>query len=437
MKAYLLDGSHSTDTTGLRVSAALRAPLEAQGWEVEHVVLRERTIHDCGGCFHCWTHTPGTCIFDDDNRTIAAALATSDLAVYLTPVTFGGVSSRLKRAVDHKIQNISPFFKSIDGETHHHRRYRRSPDLLAVGWLDAADPPSEALFRTLVSRNSINWHSRTCVSDVVAASVSAEELSALAQRWLGDLRDGRSSVVEPPAISVPDAVQGDDVPGPERALLLVGSPRMGKSTSNAVGTYLLEQLSEHGIETDTLYAHAALRSPEKTQALLDAVEAADLMILSFPLYVDSLPAPAIAALERIAAARRRPDPSRRQAFAAICNSGFPEAAHNNLALGICGTFSRQGGFAWAGGLALGAGGMVAGRDLTQMGGQTLALRGALDQAAEALAQGHPIPEAAQAAVAAPVIPAWMYRLMGNTGWIVTAARQGALRNLWRRPYADR
>ena len=140
MKAILLDGSHAADATGERVRAALAAQLRAQGWDVEPIVLREREIGYCAGDYLCWVRTPGVCKTDDDNRLIAAAIIGSDLMVYLTPVTFGGYSSTLKRMVDHQIQNVSPFFAKVEGETHHQQRYEKYPDFLAVGWTAAPDP---------------------------------------------------------------------------------------------------------------------------------------------------------------------------------------------------------------------------------------------------------------------------------------------------------
>jgi multimeric flavodoxin WrbA len=126
-----------------------------------------KKIGNCAGDFFCWIRTPGMCNVNDDNRTIAEAIITSDLMVYLTPVTFGGYSSVLKSMVDHQMQNVSPFFAKVEGETHHAKRYQKNPDLLAVGWLDAPDAQSEAVFRHLVQRNALNWHSKTWASDVV------------------------------------------------------------------------------------------------------------------------------------------------------------------------------------------------------------------------------------------------------------------------------
>jgi multimeric flavodoxin WrbA len=442
VKAILLDGSRVNDHTGERVRAALTAQLSAQGWEVEHVVLREKQIGACGGEFFCWIKHPGTCMLDDDNRVIAAATVASDLAVYLTPVTFGGYSSALKRMVDHMIQNISPFFATVEGETHHHKRYAKYPDFMVLGWMQEPDARSETVFRHLVQRNAINWHAETYLGDVVLASQTDDELAALAQGWLDDLRGRRSS----PQVELPAGVApltalgaGPSDAGPaeiKRALLLVGSPKRLKSNSNALGSYLIEQLdaqsTARSIECETICLHSALRSPEKTQALLDAVDAADLIALTFPLYVDSLPAPVIDALERIAAHRGR-DASRSR-FVALANSGFPEMRHNAPALAICETFARHAGFEWAGGLSLGAGGVVGGVPLAENGGRTMGIRVALDLAAEALASGKSIPDKAQELLAKPVIPHWAYRLMGNWGFRQMSKKYGARKQLKARPY---
>jgi len=123
MKAAILDGSGANDNTGKRVYEALAAQFLAQGWQVEHIILREKKIGNCAGDFFCWVRTPGICNVKDDNLAIAQVLATSDVMVYMGPVTFGGYSSTLKRMIDHQIQNVSPFFTKIDGETHHKKRY--------------------------------------------------------------------------------------------------------------------------------------------------------------------------------------------------------------------------------------------------------------------------------------------------------------------------
>ena len=431
MKAILLDGSKENDRTGERVRTALEAEFKTQGWELEHFNLCEQKIGNCAGDFFCFIRTPGICNVNDDNSAIAEAHANCDLMVYLTPVTFGGYSPTLKRMVDHQIQNISPFFARVNGETHHAKRYKKNPDLLVVGWMDAPDKQIEAIFRHLVQRNAPNWHSRTWVSDVVLTYQSDEELQISAQHWVDDIQNHRPSPrVEQPAslVSRQGAVKM------RRALLLVGSPKTRKSTSNSLGSYLFEQLGARSVQTETIYLHTVVSSTVKMQTLLEAIDAADLVTLAFPLYVDSLPAPVIEALEHIAAHRKGHARTHRQLFAAIANCGFPEAYQCNTALAICETFAWQAGFAWAGGMALGGGGMVNGFPMVEGGGKTILMRQALDLAAEGLVQEGTIPHAARKGLAKPIIPHWMYWIVAWRRWNMDAKHYGATKLLKRQPY---
>jgi multimeric flavodoxin WrbA len=429
MKAVILDGSHAYDITGGRVKAALVEQLTAQGWEINDLVLRDKKIGNCAGDFFCWIRNPGMCNTDDDNRDIAAAVINSDLQVYLTPITFGGYSSALKRAVDHQIQNIAPFFAKVNGETHHAPRYGKYPDFLVIGWQEQADAQAEAVFRHLTWRNALNFYAKRSVTGVVLASQTDGEITAAVQGWLKGIHNG----TKPHAVKLP--INGQAASGAveiRRAVLLVGSPRTKKSTSHSLGGYLFDKLGAQNIQTETVFLHTTLRSAKKSQKMLEAIDAADLVLLAFPLYVDSLPAPVMEALERIAA--HRAGASTRKLFAAIANCGFPEAKHNDTALAICATFALQAGFEWAGSLSLGAGeGLVHGAALNEMDGRAIPLKQALDLAAAALAQGQAIPAAAQAFLAKPFIPSWLYRLMGGFGWKQQAKEYGA-KNLSARPY---
>jgi multimeric flavodoxin WrbA len=434
MNAVIMDGSPAGDRMGERAGEALRAELAARGWDAETFVMREQTIGNCAGDFFCWVRSPGLCNVNDDNRIIAAAIARSDLLIYLTPVTFGAYSSDLKRMVDHQIQNISPHFTKIDGETHHKPRYERYPDLLVVGWQAQPDAEEAAVFRFLVARNSINFYAPAHVVGMVAAGEDQAALRRHAIDWLDAVGDGRSTAGGPPPAA--PAATGPIAP-PRRALLLVGSPKTRKSASYALGSYLYEQLAASGLETETIFIHTSLGSAARRRALLDAVRAADLVTLAFPLYVDSFPAPVIDALEQIAADRAENRPAKAQRFVALANSGFPEVAHSEPALAAAGVFARQTGFEWAGSLALGGGGVVGGdRTLVEMGGRTAGIRQGLDLAAAALAAGEPVPPEAAKRLARPVIPHWLYRQMGEMGWRQLSKEYETEGRLDVRPYTE-
>ncbi|MEI7771754.1 MAG: NAD(P)H-dependent oxidoreductase, partial [Chloroflexales bacterium] len=217
-------------------------------------------------------------------------------------------------------------------------------------------------------------------------------------------------------------------------VLLVGSPRTTKSTSFALGDYLRAQLAGQGVETQTIQLYTTLSSPTKRQALSAALDSADLIVLAFPLYVDSLPAPVTAALELIAAQRAGRRSAQR--FVAITNCGFPEAHHCDSALAICARFAEQAGLTWAGGLALGGGGMINGTPLPALGGRTRMARQSLAMAAAALASGQAVPRAATDLLAKLSVPAWLYLLLAGLGWRQQARHYKAQKQIRRAPYGE-
>ena len=426
MKTLILNGSRANDLQAVKVTNALHKHLP----DAETIILREQKIGNCAGDFFCWVRNPGMCNTNDDNRIIAEKIIQSDLVIYLTPVTFGGYSSELKRMVDHQIQNILPFFANVNGEIHHQKRYNHYPNVLTIGWMDEPNMQAEAIFRHLVHRNAINMYAKTSVCGLIIGKQSEADLTTQAGLWLQAIASGSNSPV--PALPSTNTNSSEAAPI-RRAVLLVGSPRTKKSTSLSLGGYLFEQLKARGIETETIQIYTSINSPERMKAMYEAIDNADLVMLAFPLYVDSLPAPVIAALEKIATHRK--DKQSHIRFAAISNCGFPGAEHNNTALAICSEFSHEAGFAWLGSLALGAGeGIVHGTPLNELDGRAIPLKQSLNIAAEALANGQPIPQSARNLLAKPVIPNWMYTFMGKFGWEQQAKQYGVKKIIKRQPY---
>lgn len=131
MKICILDGSQENERRAESLHKSLE-PLLAEH-QIQHLVIREMKIASCVDDFLCWTKPPGICKNKDDNRLVAKAMVQSDLLVLLSPITFGGYSSLLKKGLDHQIQVISPFFAKVQGETHHRKLsiwLQKSPTLL-------------------------------------------------------------------------------------------------------------------------------------------------------------------------------------------------------------------------------------------------------------------------------------------------------------------
>jgi hypothetical protein len=158
--------------------------LASRGWELEPFVLRDLEIAYCVGCFGCWERNPGECVVDDAARDVARAMIQSDLVVYLTPVTFGGYSSQLKKAVDRINALIHPYVTKVRGETHHTARYGRYPRLLGVGIAPRPDPEGERLFTTLVARNAVHLHVPAQAAGVVRSDAGSEAMRDEVRRLL-------------------------------------------------------------------------------------------------------------------------------------------------------------------------------------------------------------------------------------------------------------
>ena len=218
-------------------------------------------------------------------------------------------------------------------------------------------------------------------------------------------------------------------------LLLIGSPKGTNSVSHSVGSYFSELLAASGAETKKIFIQPALKADPSGKELVSAFETADLILLVFPLYIDSLPHPVINALEILASKASRKSEGRKS-LVTVSNSGFPEAGQNALALAMCRQFAKETGLAWKGGLALGGGQAVAGKDLKSGGRMVRHLQKAFQIAADALIKDLPIPEEAVNLLARPISPTWLYLFMGNLGWRIRALRNGVISKLWDRPYID-
>ncbi|MGZ9135865.1 MAG: flavodoxin family protein [Candidatus Deferrimicrobiaceae bacterium] len=151
----------------LEISRLLVEEICSLGHSADLLNLEGIRIAPCTGCFGCWVKTPGACVIDDPGRDVARAALHCDLLVFLTPITFGGYSSELKKAVDRLIPLLSPYFVRIGEEIHHRARYPKYPPILGVGLLPVADPEQERIFRTLVGRNAVNYHSPFHMATVI------------------------------------------------------------------------------------------------------------------------------------------------------------------------------------------------------------------------------------------------------------------------------
>jgi hypothetical protein len=417
------------------IEAAVRSELCAKGADVRVHDLTHERFAPCQGCFECWIAHPGTCKASDSANDVMRDVITSDALVWLVSPRFGAWDPVAKAALDKVIGLISPFFTTIDGETHHRRRYERYPRWAALALSDPGETDGgRDLFRTIVERNVLNMHGH---SPFVSFADSADpvrfrEMANAALPYLTtDHADDAYTFVDP--LPPVDTAVGPDVRN-RRAVLWVGSAKPHRhSTSEALGTALSRRLDSRGWDCHTV--HAARVTKLGRDGSLDLVEAArcaSLLIVASPVYVDCLPALVLKGLGDLVDAEIA---GAGPALLPIVQCGFPEATHTRPAVEVFAQAAASAGWAWAGHLAFGAGGFVGGADI-DTSSRFRKLQQAFDRVANALDVGDPVPADLTAALSAPLMNPAVYRLMGDLGWLSQAIRNGALTELWQRPFAS-
>jgi len=159
MKVLILNGSLKHQSHLMPFQQILEQECINSQWDHESILLHETRIGTCIGCFNCWDTTPGLCFQDDQGGEVAKKAINSDLLVFLTPLTWGGYSSELKKAIERMLGLLHPGFTKIEGSNHHKKRYKKYPSVLGIGIVEEEiDEVDELIFKTLIKCHSLNWH---------------------------------------------------------------------------------------------------------------------------------------------------------------------------------------------------------------------------------------------------------------------------------------
>jgi len=413
----------------LPIAMAVKAAVNTLGVVTRVHALRSERYAPCEGCFECWVAHPGSCKATNAANQVMADLASADEVVWALKPVFGCWDHVAKQALDKTIGMLLPFFSSVDGETHHKMRHGPYPRLGVVAVMPAGAPAAEReLFIKLVTRNAINMHSVGAWVAFVQEHATADEITCAVTEARTRPLDRLPTL--PPFVAQHVAAVCPPREG-RRVVLCVGSAKpTGTSTSEILGRALLQRLERCGWETLVVHLSRVVRlgSPE-VPALEDALATADLLVLATPVYVDSLPALVLAALEGLTRHHRRGN----VAILPVVQCGFPELSHTVLALQVLERAAAVLGWHWAGHLAMGAGGAMQNANLTEAKGMARHQVAALDQVTSALDAGQPVAESAMTEFSQQMMSPALYRAAGNLGWLVEAWKHHAVHRLWEAP----
>jgi len=93
------------------------------GAEVEHVKLKDMSIHPCMGCYTCWTKTPGECVYKDDMTELLKKIRMADLLIMASPLFVYSVTGIMKNFLDRLIPIKLPYMQIHNKVTGHPHRY--------------------------------------------------------------------------------------------------------------------------------------------------------------------------------------------------------------------------------------------------------------------------------------------------------------------------
>ncbi|MDO4543146.1 MAG: flavodoxin family protein [Clostridia bacterium] len=98
MKITVLQGSpHKNGSSNLLAEQFIKGAGEA-GHEITVLDAAHMSVHPCIGCGKCGMN--GECAFKDDNTEIRNSLLEADMAVFVTPIYYFGMSAQLKAVID-------------------------------------------------------------------------------------------------------------------------------------------------------------------------------------------------------------------------------------------------------------------------------------------------------------------------------------------------
>ena len=228
---------------------------------------------------------------------------------------------------------------------------------------------------------------------------------------------------------------------PETVLLLNGSPKCESSNSRQIGKFLVEKLEAKGPTSEEAFTARLTKTADGIEKLCSLVDNADVVVFTTPLYVDSLPSFTIKAMELIADHRKANPQPRSPLLVPVINCGFPEKEHMDIALRIIRNFSEEANLRWGGAVAVAMGGALNGEPLNEKRGMTRNLAKGLSLAADAVAEGKPLPREAEELVSKPFLPLFMAKSMlqvfGKRMWNGQAKENGAKPDMYARPYDPR
>ncbi|WP_070000828.1 hypothetical protein [Cellulosilyticum sp. I15G10I2] len=211
-----------------------------------------------------------------------------------------------------------------------------------------------------------------------------------------------------------------------------GSPKTGESCSLYLIDYIWRGLQNTFKEKLIINALELLNKPNKHD-LFENILSCKLIVIVFPLYVDSLPSSLLEALVNLEAYKKQHaiNDSNPLALYALANCGFIEGHQNKNALSILENYCLATGFKWCGGIGLGGGEMIRStKDQIPLNSKVARpVYDALCLLINSIKELDSLPYDKKIIFGNYKFPKWFFILMGNKFWLVLAKKNNVTKKL--------
>ncbi len=150
----------------------------------------------------------------------------------------------------------------------------------------------------------------------------------------------------------------------KKVVIFNGSPRK-KGTSYSFARTMVKLIEEEGSTAEIIHIIEYLDRKKDFADIKKAIAQSDVIGLSMPLYVDTLPYPTLWFLEKIEEECSKN--LQGKGFFAIGQSGFPDITLFGALLGSCRCFAEATKMKWLGGLGYGGGAIIDGTLMENLG----------------------------------------------------------------------
>ena len=289
-----------------------------EDWEV---ISDNGSIKPCAGCFGCWIKKPGECVIRDGYQNMGELIHRAGKVVIMSRYTYGGLSGFVKNVLDRSIGYVLPFFEIVDGEMHHASRYKDEKAITFIFRGNGLTDNEKSVSKEYVAAVCRNLH-------IKVEEVLFEEC----EEWISDTAEERSITCDG-----------------NKTILLNCSLRGEQANTKRVLDRLSVMLH---VPFEQINIGSFINRPEE---LMEKLDNAYTIVLGMPLYVDGIPSAPLRLMEWIEQSGRKGN----KKIYVVANMGFYESHQIKNLLGMVRMWCEKCGYEYSGGVAIGAGEMIA------------------------------------------------------------------------------